>query len=115
MYRLWNRSLPEHYFERGRKRRVKAPVRSTLVFGGGSCTSQQERESQAATHAEGGESESSLSFVHLVEERGRDAHAGAADRMAQRDRAAANVQLIGVEMKLDRKSTRPELQSHSFI
>ncbi len=38
-------------------------------------------------------------LFHLMQQRGRDPHAGATDWMAQSDRAAIYVQSIGVEIK----------------
>src|ERR1044072_4127750 len=94
-------SSQSNRFEHDRKRRLEARVnyKSTL-FAGPSCAFQQERESHATAHAEACEAESSFSFVQLVNERRRNAHTRAANRVGHRDFAAVNVQLISVEVKL---------------
>src|SRR5690242_8835606 len=74
---------------------------------------QQKRESHAAADAEGGESEPGLSFLHLVQQRSRDANSSAADRMAQRDGAAVDVQAIGTKAQL--AITRDHLRGKSFV
>ena len=70
-----------------------------LAFATGSCALQQECETETATDAECCESESRLSLLHFVDQRGRDTNPGAADWMAQRDSAAVDVQAIHSEME----------------
>lgn len=58
---------------------------------------QQQGQTHAAADAQRCESKLRLTLLHLVNQRGRDSHAGAADRVAQRDGAAVDVQTFRVK------------------
>ena len=68
------------------------------------------RNAHAAADAQRGEALLGVAPLHLVEQRHQHARAGRADRMADRDRAAVDVDLVGVpaEILVDRAGLRGE-------
>src|SRR5262249_43251692 len=64
----------------------------------------------ATTDAKGGEALLGIALLHLVEQRHQHARAGRADRVAERDCAAVDVDLAGVpaEVLVDRAGLRRE-------
>ena len=65
-----------------------------------SLDAQDRRRAHAAADAHRDEAKAGLAAGHLVEERGRELRAAAAERMAKRDRAAVDVQPIGIDVQL---------------
>src|ERR1700722_19794754 len=59
-----------------------------------------ERDAHAAADAERGETLLGVALLHLVQQRHQDAGAGSADRMAERNRAAIDVDLAGVPAEI---------------
>src|SRR4051812_41858979 len=59
---------------------------------------QQDRRALPPADAEGGEAEVDVAAAHLVEQGEDDPRAGRADRVAERDRAAVDVEPVGVEL-----------------
>ncbi len=68
------------------------------------------RNAHAAADAKRGEALLGVALLHLIDQRGEDARARGADRVADRDRAAVDVDLVGVpaELLADRKRLRGE-------
>src|SRR5260370_35862936 len=58
------------------------------------------RDAHAAADAERGETLLGVALLHLVEQRGEHARARGADRMAERDGAAIDVELVRIEAEL---------------
>src|SRR5581483_2413705 len=58
------------------------------------------RNALTAADAEGGEAEMGIAALHLVQEGDEDTGAAGADRVAEGDGAAVDVDLLGVEAKL---------------
>src|SRR5690349_22908419 len=88
-----------------RARTREAPTKEAIVTRSGararrSYSYQQQCQAHAPADAESRESQLRLSLLHFVNERGGDANPGTADRMAQRDRAAVDVQTIGGKLQL---------------
>ena len=98
---------------RVKRRDRKARLALALVCAASSCAFQQEREAETTADAERRESESCLSLLHFVDQRRRDPHAGAANRMAQRDRAAVDIQAFRIEVQFT--ITRDHLGGESFV
>src|SRR5215207_3228991 len=67
-------------------------------------------DAHAAADAEGGEAALRIALLHFVEEGDEDPCPGGADRMAERDRAAIDVDDLGVpaEVLVDRAGLRRE-------
>ena len=68
------------------------------------------RNTHAAADAQRGEAFLGVALLHLEQQRGEHARAGRADRMAERDRAAVDVDLGGIpaEVLVDRAGLRGE-------
>src|ERR1700674_3631811 len=60
---------------------------------------QCQRHTQAAANAQGRNATFGLALEHLTQQRDRDARSGATDRMAERDRAAIDIQFLRIEMQ----------------
>src|SRR5438045_2143141 len=59
----------------------------------------QQRDPHAATDAECRETALCFTSFHLVQQRRRDAHAGATNWMSERNRTAVDVQTIRIELQ----------------
>src|SRR5262245_8319877 len=57
-------------------------------------------DAHAAADAQSGKAFLGVALLHLIEQRHQDARAGGADRMAERDRAAIDVDLAGVPAQI---------------
>ena len=63
-------------------------------------TLDQQSDAHAAADAQRRQASPRISTFHLVQQCGCDAHAGAANRMAQGNRAAVDIQLLRSDLKI---------------
>src|ERR1044072_9426155 len=81
---------------RGRSAWARARARASI----GSIPLDAEGDAHAAADTQGGEALLGVALLHFVEKGGEDAGARGADRVADRDRAAVDVDLVGVPAEL---------------
>src|SRR5215212_3407198 len=102
-------------FESGGKAAAlqKSNVRSMSLTSAGLNTLDDHRNPLPSADARGGEAVALLAAAQLVENRQQEARAGGAERMAERDRAAVDVQLLLVDVELFRD--REDLSRERFV
>src|SRR3984893_3904240 len=74
---------------------------------------QGQGHAHAAAHAERSNTTLSVAFAHLVQQRDRNARAGAADGMAESNRSTIDVEFIAIEIQF--AVTGKHLRSESLI
>src|SRR5919204_52230 len=76
---------------------ARSSVALKYLHTGGSDPLDDRRDPLPAADAERGEAVALLTLAQLVHQRQREARAGCAERMAQRDRAAIHVRALAIE------------------
>src|SRR5215468_11371667 len=94
----------------GSRAEAREPGMTSMEFAERSLSLDAHRDAHASPDAEGGEAFLGVALLHLVEQRHKDAGAGGADRMAEGDRAAVDVDLVGIpaEVLVDGAGLRRE-------